>query len=900
MPINFPSSPSSGQTYTFNNILWSWNSSVSAWERIFSGGATGATGLGYTGATGPTGATGATGAQGNTGATGPVGDYVSYWNGQTGAVTFSNYVSSFGGLTGTVGAGVTSTQILYWANNDVTGSNNFTFDGVDVVTLADTGHLTGRLLGPVLLAIKNNSGVSIPKGTPVYATGSVGASGQVEVAACDASDSAKMPSIGLADSTLAQGDIGHAVVFGNLENVNTDAYSINGTVFVASGGGLTGIKPTGANDLIQNVGRVVRVHANTGDILVSAIGRSNDVPNILQARSWLQMPDGMTATGLVKSFNGLTGAVTGVTQINAGSNITVTGTTNPTVGVTSTPLFSTITGTNGSGDVSSLLTLGTVAAGSPQYAPVISSNAALYLNGSTFSVGISAGTGVFSGGITVSAGGAHIVGNLRVTGSYLGTIANTVNGTTGAVLISGGDSISITTSGKTSTVANTGVTGFNGLTGNVSGVTAVAAGTGISVSGTTNVTVTNTGVQSFNGLTGAVSGVTTSVANTFTALQTFNSGITSAGATFNGNVSIDSTKTLNVNYVTSKDNAPLYISSGVNKTAYIGDYEGVWNGTYIAVDDATGQIALAAPNDAIYLYNTTHSSGIYNTGVIDNNGSITINYDGTDVLDTNSRLIFNDTGNATIPTFVDYLGKFNSTQGISLSGTVTLNGQTFTNVVSSVNGLSGFMGAVAGPIGVTNGSYTVFTYPNGVTATGSKRPYYQSPFYAGRATSTAAVVANRTYFMLHTAPRGVSLSTLRFSGANTGITGNCYFSVWSVSPVTGLPNQRLYVSTSTAVSAAYAFTSVTNATGLVKVPGGLFFIAVSFSSTPTLYVHPSDRSPHMYGGTDYASGYNNYIPVIDTSGFTAPSSITQSGVTFGFVDYYPTTNPLPIIEWQGL
>ena len=43
-------------------------------------------------------------------------------------------------------------------------------------------------------------------------------------------------------------------------------------------------------------------------------------------------------------------------------------------------------------------------------------------------------------------------------------------------------------------------------------------------------------VSSFNGLTGAVQGVTTSVANTFTALNTFNAGISSNGATFGSNV----------------------------------------------------------------------------------------------------------------------------------------------------------------------------------------------------------------------------------------------------------------------------------------------------------------------------------------------------------------------------
>lgn len=49
------------------------------------------------------------------------------------------------------------------------------------------------------------------------------------------------------------------------------------------------------------------------------------------------------------------------------------------------------------------------------------------------------------------------------------------------------------------------VTSFNGITGDVQGVSAAVAGTGISVSGATgSVTITNTGVQSIGGVTGAV------------------------------------------------------------------------------------------------------------------------------------------------------------------------------------------------------------------------------------------------------------------------------------------------------------------------------------------------------------------------------------------------------------
>jgi len=58
-------------------------------------------------------------------------------------------------------------------------------------------------------------------------------------------------------------------------------------------------------------------------------------------------------------------------------------------------------------------------------------------------------------------------------------------------------------------------------------------------------------VSSFNGLTGAVYGVTTSVANTFTALNTFNVGISSNGATFGSTVYMEGDLVVTGRIVTS-------------------------------------------------------------------------------------------------------------------------------------------------------------------------------------------------------------------------------------------------------------------------------------------------------------------------------------------------------------
>lgn len=126
------------------------------------------------------------------------------------------------------------------------------------------------------------------------------------------------------------------------------------------------------------------------------------------------------------------------------------------------------------------------------------------------------------------------------------------NGKTGAVqgvsAAAAGTGISVSGATGTVTITNTGVLSFNGNAGDLSVtyINDVQAGTAINVSKATVdgfaylATVTNTGVRAFNGLTGNVSGVTTSVSNTFSALQIFNSGISGSGATFSGNVSAQS------------------------------------------------------------------------------------------------------------------------------------------------------------------------------------------------------------------------------------------------------------------------------------------------------------------------------------------------------------------------
>ena len=138
----------------------------------------------------------------------------------------------------------------------------------------------------VFIECKNTSGVTISKGTPVYQTGTVGATDVIEVDAADASDEDKMAAIGLLQTDLANNAFGKVVITGELLNITTSPIDgvtpVTGdTIYVKSGGGLTLTKPTGVN-FIQNIGLVGKVSGGSaGSITVSSIMRSNDVPTPL-------------------------------------------------------------------------------------------------------------------------------------------------------------------------------------------------------------------------------------------------------------------------------------------------------------------------------------------------------------------------------------------------------------------------------------------------------------------------------------------------------------------------------------------------------------------------------------------------------------------------------------------
>ena len=135
------------------------------------------------------------------------------------------------------------------------------------------------------IQVRNDEGSTISAGQPLYSKGEIGGSNRILVGVCDANDSAKMPCIGIAHSemnTTSTKD-NFAVVSG-IYNTNISGFTslaVGDNLYIQDDGSLSQTKPTGEASLIQNVAIVLRTNGSICQgMLVSAIGRTNDVPNL--------------------------------------------------------------------------------------------------------------------------------------------------------------------------------------------------------------------------------------------------------------------------------------------------------------------------------------------------------------------------------------------------------------------------------------------------------------------------------------------------------------------------------------------------------------------------------------------------------------------------------------------
>ena len=140
----------------------------------------------------------------------------------------------------------------------------------------------GNLRGANLF--KAQAGEALVKGDVVYISG---ISGNIPIVSkADADDSSKMPAVGLANATASLNTNVDILSFGQIKNIDT-TQNIGGTwtegdsLYInTTAGQLTKTKPSGESSQVQVIGKIEKVHASTGLILIQGAGRSNATPNL--------------------------------------------------------------------------------------------------------------------------------------------------------------------------------------------------------------------------------------------------------------------------------------------------------------------------------------------------------------------------------------------------------------------------------------------------------------------------------------------------------------------------------------------------------------------------------------------------------------------------------------------
>lgn len=215
-------------------------------------------------------------------------------------------------------------------NADVTDTANVTSAGAAMLTGATfTGDVTapdfiGDLNGAVLFNAKNDEGATISKGQVVYIKGISGNLPTVGLA--DANDSSKMPAFGLALADASDNASIQIVTFGTLSSTKTDytGWAVGDTLYVSTTPGtLTKTAPTGESSLLQNIGKVQRVHASSGSIKVGGAGRTNATPNLNNGNIFLGNSNNQAVSTSLSSVADLTTTTNVVSALTAGTNITI-------------------------------------------------------------------------------------------------------------------------------------------------------------------------------------------------------------------------------------------------------------------------------------------------------------------------------------------------------------------------------------------------------------------------------------------------------------------------------------------------------------------------------------------------------------------------------------------------
>lgn len=199
-------------------------------------------------------------------------------------ITFEKGDGSTFPITVDTGSGIAPGEVVD-SLNGLSGSLTLATADSDTlsITETDSSTITLEALPPrrITATVKNVSGGTLTKGTPVHATSSASPpNGNVsEVIAAEADDRFTMPATYVLNEDLDDGEEGQGVLIGFVNGLNTSTYTEGDIIYVANGGGFTNDRPVGDSE-VQNLGVVQKVDTTNGSIEINGSGRANDVPNM--------------------------------------------------------------------------------------------------------------------------------------------------------------------------------------------------------------------------------------------------------------------------------------------------------------------------------------------------------------------------------------------------------------------------------------------------------------------------------------------------------------------------------------------------------------------------------------------------------------------------------------------
>ena len=408
------------------------------------------------------------------------------------------------GTKGGVGSSST-TQVLYNSSGLVVGSANLTFDGTKLSTntqgIANYGDYTG-ISAPAYVEgrfwydttkkaltyyndatsnavhvgqetqvkVINNTGSTIPIGSPVYITGTSSGQSYPNIALAKADVSSTSAVIGLTNTAIANGAIGYVTSNGLVEGINTASFTVGQVLYLSpySAGQLQNtVPPTG---LIVQVGVVSYANAS-GSIYVK-----QTQPLILATTQGGTGLSSYTAGDLTYYASGTTFTKLGIGT--AGQILTSSGTA---------PQWSTLTG----------VAVTTFSAGTTGFTPSSATSGAITLAGTLITTNGGTGLSSYTAGDLLYYATGSVLSKLSIgTSNYVltssgtapqyvaqstlsvGTATNVAGGTSGAVHYQSGAGattfLSIGTAGQILTV-NAGATAPQ----YVSSLTTAQGGTGL-------------------------------------------------------------------------------------------------------------------------------------------------------------------------------------------------------------------------------------------------------------------------------------------------------------------------------------------------------------------------------------------------------------------------------------